>query len=127
MPQYHIDEMAGDILTASHVGSADTPLEALQKITSRPAPPRALQQQWVRVVDKQARAIAPACQQLPRVPPGNHAGKRAANPLRRAGAHAADQPWLNPLRRLPPHALWAPGRRARGHASIAARGWRGLN
>jgi hypothetical protein len=52
MPRYQIDEMDGDSLAASHVASAATALEALQKITGKAVSPRALQTHWFRVVDE---------------------------------------------------------------------------
>jgi hypothetical protein len=52
MPRFQIDEMDGDGLSASHVASGDTALEALQKITGKAVSTRALQNHWFRVVDE---------------------------------------------------------------------------
>lgn len=52
MPRFQIDEMHGDGLSASHVASGDTALEALQKITGKTVSSRALQSHWFRVVDE---------------------------------------------------------------------------
>jgi hypothetical protein len=52
MPRYQIDEMDGESLSASHVASGATALEALQKITGKAISTRALQNRWFRVVDE---------------------------------------------------------------------------
>ncbi|OBQ73338.1 hypothetical protein [Mesorhizobium erdmanii] len=52
MPRYQIDEMQGDSLTASHIASGDTALDAVKKVTSGPISLRALQKHWFRVVDE---------------------------------------------------------------------------
>ncbi|WP_155256376.1 hypothetical protein [Mesorhizobium loti] len=52
MPKYQIDEMDGDALSASHVASGATALEALRKITGKTISTRALQNHWFRVVDE---------------------------------------------------------------------------
>lgn len=52
MPRYQIDEMDGESLSASHIASGATALEALQKITGNAISPRALQNHWFRVVDE---------------------------------------------------------------------------
>ncbi|MFA6155576.1 hypothetical protein [Mesorhizobium sp.] len=57
MPRFQIDEMDGDGLSASHVASGDTALEALQKITGKEVSTRALQNHWFRVVDEKEGSV----------------------------------------------------------------------
>ncbi|MBZ9676415.1 hypothetical protein [Mesorhizobium sp. ES1-1] len=57
MPPFQIDEMNGDGLSASHVASGDTALEALQKITGKAISTRALQPHWFRVVDEREGSV----------------------------------------------------------------------
>ena len=52
MPRYQIHEMDGDELSASHIASGTTALEALQKITGKTIWTPALQNRWFRVVDE---------------------------------------------------------------------------
>lgn len=52
MPRYQIDEMEGDVLSASHVASGANAVEALRKITGKAISTRALQNHWFRVVDE---------------------------------------------------------------------------
>ncbi len=52
MPKYHIDEMDGETIKASHVANGSTALDALNKITGVDVSPRALHQHWFRVVDE---------------------------------------------------------------------------
>lgn len=57
MTLYQIDEMDGEALAASHTTSAETALEAVQKITGKAVSPRALQRHWYRVVDENEGSI----------------------------------------------------------------------
>ncbi|WP_143748292.1 hypothetical protein [Mesorhizobium carmichaelinearum] len=52
MPRYQIHEMDGGELSASHLASGTTALDALQKITGKTIWTPALQNRWFRVVDE---------------------------------------------------------------------------
>lgn len=57
MPRYRIHEMDGDQLSASHVASGTTALEALRKITGKTARTPVLQNRWFRVVDEREGSV----------------------------------------------------------------------
>jgi hypothetical protein len=57
MPRYQIDEMDGDALSASHIASGTTALEALRKIAGKAISTRALQDRWFRVIDQSGGSV----------------------------------------------------------------------
>jgi hypothetical protein len=52
MVKYYIDEMQGEDVVALHVATGETPIEAVEKVTSGPFVVRTSQAQWFRVVDE---------------------------------------------------------------------------
>ncbi len=52
MPQYHVEEMDGDAVTATHIINATTPLRAAQDATERSVTLRNAEPVWIRVVDE---------------------------------------------------------------------------
>ncbi|BCG86549.1 hypothetical protein MesoLj113c_26590 [Mesorhizobium sp. 113-3-9] len=53
MPKYHVEEMDGDAVTATHVVNATTPLRAAREATEREVNLRTNEPIWVRVTDEQ--------------------------------------------------------------------------
>lgn len=52
MPKYHVEEMSGDAVTATHLVSASTPLRAAQEATERGVTLRTTETVWIRVTDE---------------------------------------------------------------------------
>lgn len=52
MPTYHVEEMEGDAVTATHVVNATTPLMAAREATEREVTLRAREPVWIRVTDE---------------------------------------------------------------------------
>lgn len=52
MPKYHVEEMNGDTVTATHIVNAPTPLKAAQEATEREVTLRAKEPVWIRVTDE---------------------------------------------------------------------------
>jgi hypothetical protein len=52
VPQYHVEEMDGDAVTASHMVSATTPLRAAKEATEREVTLRTTGSVWIRVTDE---------------------------------------------------------------------------
>ena len=52
MPKYHVEEMDGDTVTASHVVNAKTPLRAAQEATERSVTLRTNEAVWIRVIEE---------------------------------------------------------------------------
>ena len=52
MPKYHVEEMAGDAVTATHVVNAKTPFRAAQDATERGITLRTNEAVWIRVTDE---------------------------------------------------------------------------
>jgi len=53
VPKYHVEEMDGDAVTATHVVNATTPLRAAREATEREVNLRTNEPIWVRVTDEQ--------------------------------------------------------------------------
>ncbi|BCG88525.1 hypothetical protein MesoLj113c_46350 [Mesorhizobium sp. 113-3-9] len=53
MPKYHVEEMDGDAVTATHLVNATTPLRAAKEATEREVTLRTSEPIWVRVTDEQ--------------------------------------------------------------------------
>lgn len=52
MPKYHVEEMNGDAVTATHIVNAKTPLRAAQDATERSITLRTDEAVWIRVADE---------------------------------------------------------------------------
>ena len=52
MPKYHVEEMNGEAVTATHVVNARTPLRAAQEATERGVTLRTKEAVWIRVTDE---------------------------------------------------------------------------
>ncbi|MBM2712774.1 hypothetical protein JQK88_16290 [Mesorhizobium caraganae] len=52
MPKYHVEEMNGDAVTATHVVNATTPLRAAQEATESSVTLRTNEAVWIRVTDE---------------------------------------------------------------------------
>lgn len=52
MPKYHVEEMDGDAVTASHVVNAKTPLRVAQEATERSVTLRTNEAVWMRVIEE---------------------------------------------------------------------------
>lgn len=52
MPKYEVEEMNGDVVTATHVVNASTPLRAAQEATERAVTLRTNETIWIRVADE---------------------------------------------------------------------------
>lgn len=57
MPKYHVEEMDGETVTATHVVHATTPLIAARDATEREVTLRASETVWIRVTDEQRRHV----------------------------------------------------------------------
>ena len=55
--EYYIDEMRGDDPVALHIARADSPLEALKKVTAGPFVIRTSESNWFRVVDERQNQV----------------------------------------------------------------------
>ncbi|MGX5830200.1 hypothetical protein ACWGS8_22710 [Mesorhizobium sp. 43Arga] len=53
MPKYHVEEMDGDAVTATHVVNATTPLKAAREATEREVTLHTSEPVWIRVTDEQ--------------------------------------------------------------------------
>jgi hypothetical protein len=52
VPQYHVEEMDGDAVTASHIVNTTTPLRAAKEATERDVTLRTTEPVWIRVTDE---------------------------------------------------------------------------
>jgi hypothetical protein len=52
MPQYHVEEMDGDTVTATHIVNAAIPLKAAREATERQVTLRTSEAVWIRVTDE---------------------------------------------------------------------------
>jgi hypothetical protein len=52
LPQYHVEDMNGDTVTAIHIVNATTPLRAAGEATERPVTLRTIGDVWIRVTDE---------------------------------------------------------------------------
>ncbi|QKD03489.1 hypothetical protein EB235_19960 [Mesorhizobium loti R88b] len=52
MPKYHVEEMDGDAVTATHIVSATTALKAAREATEREVTLRTTEPVWIRVTDE---------------------------------------------------------------------------
>jgi hypothetical protein len=58
---YHVEEMDGDAVTATHVVSATTPLKAAREATKREITLRTTESVWIRVTDEKRGHIFEYC------------------------------------------------------------------
>ncbi|MES0179667.1 hypothetical protein NKJ86_13845 [Mesorhizobium sp. M0025] len=52
MPKYHVEEMDGDAVTATHIVHATTPIRAAREATERDVTLRTSEPIWIRVADE---------------------------------------------------------------------------
>ncbi|MER8912987.1 hypothetical protein NKI32_04015 [Mesorhizobium sp. M0761] len=52
MPKYHVEEMDGDTVTATHIVHATTPTRAAREATEREVTLRTSEPIWIRVADE---------------------------------------------------------------------------
>ena len=52
MPKYHVEEMDGDTVTATHIVNATTPIRAAREATEREVTLRTSEPIWIRVADE---------------------------------------------------------------------------
>ena len=52
MPKYHVEEMDGDVVGATHIVDATTPLRAARVATDRDVTLRTNEAVWIRVTDE---------------------------------------------------------------------------
>ncbi|MER9028104.1 hypothetical protein [Mesorhizobium sp. M0674] len=52
MPKYHVEEMDGDTVTATHIVHATTPIRAAREATERDITLRTSEPIWIRVADE---------------------------------------------------------------------------
>ncbi|ESW94661.1 hypothetical protein NKH47_32770 [Mesorhizobium sp. M1060] len=52
MPKYHVEEMDGDTVTATHIVNATTPIRAAREATERDITLRTTEPIWIRVADE---------------------------------------------------------------------------
>jgi len=52
MPKYHVEEMDGAAVTATHIINATTPLKAAREATERDVTLRMRELVWIRVTDE---------------------------------------------------------------------------
>ncbi|SFP86942.1 hypothetical protein SAMN03159463_05033 [Mesorhizobium sp. NFR06] len=57
MKTYRVEEMAGDMVVSHRAVKAETPLEAVRKVTGRDVQARRDERSWVRVADENNRAV----------------------------------------------------------------------
>ncbi len=61
MPKYHVEEMDGDAVTATHIVGATTPLRAAQEATERGVTFRKSEDIWIRVTDEKRGHVFEYC------------------------------------------------------------------
>ncbi|MER9455554.1 hypothetical protein [Mesorhizobium sp. M0478] len=52
MPKYHVEEMEGETVTATHIVNATTPIRAARDATERNVTLRTSEPIWIRVTDE---------------------------------------------------------------------------
>ncbi|ESX07162.1 hypothetical protein X769_04745 [Mesorhizobium sp. LSJC268A00] len=52
MPKYHVEEIAGETVTATHIVNATTPIRAAREATERDVTLRTSEPIWIRVADE---------------------------------------------------------------------------
>ncbi|MES0179714.1 hypothetical protein NKJ86_14095 [Mesorhizobium sp. M0025] len=52
MPKYHVEEMDGETVTATHIVNATTPIRAAREATERDVTLRTSEPIWIRVADE---------------------------------------------------------------------------